>query len=64
MKESWKQPVPPSHVAMFDVDEGRCYSCVFQIEPLRMCYWAEHGGMKTVYLRCPNWKKREQRKEE
>ena len=66
MKESWKQPVPPSHVAVFDGDEGKCYSCAFQPHPFTGCEYFYNAEIfrKRIAIQCPRWKKREQRKEE
>lgn len=36
-----------------------CQNCQYQIEPLRMCDWAEQGGDGIVHWICPNWDKRE-----
>lgn len=32
-----------------------CKNCTHQIEPLRMCEWAENGGDGRVHLICPKW---------
>lgn len=41
-------------------DYKGCRNCKNQIEPLRMCDWAEHGGMSNkVYIVCPRWEKKE-----
>lgn len=37
-----------------------CKNCVSQIEPLRMCEWAEHGGDGQLHLICPRWEKRDE----
>jgi len=34
-----------------------CRNCKHQIEPLRMCEWAEHGGDGQIHLICPMWDK-------
>lgn len=36
-----------------------CRNCRHQIEPLRMCEWAEHGGDGRIHLLCPMWDKKE-----
>ena len=38
-----------------------CKNCKHQIEPFRMCEWAEHGGDGRVHLICPMWDKTEVR---
>lgn len=35
-----------------------CKNCVNQIEPLRMCEWAERGGDGHLHLICPRWTKK------
>lgn len=35
-----------------------CKNCQHQIEPLRMCEWAEQGGDGRIHLLCPRWDKR------
>jgi hypothetical protein len=35
-----------------------CQNCEHQIEPLRMCEWAERGGDDIVHIICPMWEKR------
>lgn len=35
-----------------------CRNCEHQIEPLRMCKWAEQGGDGIVHIICPEWEKR------
>lgn len=32
-----------------------CKNCSHQIEPLRMCEWAENGGDGRIHLVCPKW---------
>jgi len=32
-----------------------CKNCKHQIEPLRMCEWAETGGDGRMHLVCPKW---------
>ena len=36
-----------------------CKNCVNQIEPLRMCEWAEQGGDGHLHLLCPRWEKKD-----
>lgn len=38
-----------------------CRNCKHQIEPLRMCEWAEKKTETNVYIICPRWEKREER---
>lgn len=40
-----------------------CKNCEHQIEPLRMCEWAEQGGDGALHLLCPKWEKRKGKKE-
>ena len=35
-----------------------CRNCTNQIEPLRMCEWAEKGGDGKVHMVCPRWENR------
>ncbi len=35
-----------------------CWNCVNQIEPMRMCEWAERGGDGCVHWICPKWERR------
>ena len=35
-----------------------CWNCVNQIEPMRMCEWAERGGDGCVHLICPKLERR------
>lgn len=35
-----------------------CKNCVHQIEPLRMCEWAEQKTETTLHLFCPRWTKK------
>ncbi len=35
-----------------------CRNCKFQIEPLRMCEWAERGGDGRLHFICPKWEKK------
>lgn len=35
-----------------------CRNCEHQIEPLRMCEWAEQDGDCIVHIICPMWEKR------
>lgn len=41
-----------------------CKNCVNQIEPLRMCEWAERKTEKTLHLFCPRWEKRSDDREQ
>jgi hypothetical protein len=34
-----------------------CRNCKYQIEPLRMCQWAEQGGDGHIHFICPKWDK-------
>ena len=34
-----------------------CRNCRHQINPLRRCEWAEHGGDGRIHLICPMWDK-------
>ena len=36
-----------------------CRNCTHQIDVLRMCEWAEHGGDGVIHLICPKWEKKE-----
>lgn len=36
-----------------------CKNCVYKIEPLRMCEWAEQKTETTLHLFCPHWEKKE-----
>lgn len=36
-----------------------CRNCAHQIDVLRTCEWAEHGGDGAVHLICPRWEKKE-----
>ena len=46
------------------LDYKGCKNCAFQIEPLRMCEWAERGGDERIHFLCPKWNhKVENRKE-
>ena len=40
-----------------------CWNCVRQIEPLRMCEWAERGGDGQIHFICPMWVKKERKNE-
>lgn len=40
-------------------DYNGCKNCKHQIEPLRMCEWAEQGGDGCVHVICPMWKSEE-----
>ena len=37
-----------------------CRNCSNQIEPLRMCEWAERGGDGQIHFICPRWVKRKE----
>ena len=39
-------------------DYEGCRNCENQIEPLRMCEWAENGGDGKIHIICPYWKKK------
>ena len=39
-------------------DYEGCRNCENQIEPLRMCEWAESGGDGKIHIICPYWKMR------
>lgn len=41
-----------------EIDYKGCRNCEHQIEPLRMCEWAERGGDGIVHIICPMWEKR------
>lgn len=41
-----------------------CSNCKYQIEPLRMCEWAESGGDGAVHLICPKWVKKDSEEEQ
>lgn len=40
------------------LDYKSCRNCKNQIEPLRMCKWAERGGDGEIHLICPMWVKK------
>ena len=40
------------------LDYKGCKNCANQIDPLRMCEWAECGGDGRIHLICPMWKKK------
>lgn len=40
-----------------------CRNCDKQIEPLRMCEWAERGGDGKIHFICPRWNKRKEEEE-
>ena len=42
-----------------DLGYKGCKNCTNQIEPLRMCEWAEHGGDGRLHLICPRWEKKD-----
>lgn len=35
-----------------------CKNCQYQIAPLRMCEWGEHGGDGRIHFICPKWDKK------
>lgn len=37
-----------------------CRNCTHQIDVLRMCKWAEHGGDGVLHLICPKWEKKDE----
>ena len=41
-----------------EIDYKGCRNCANQIEPLRMCEWAEHGGDGALHFICPRWERR------
>ena len=41
-----------------ELDYKGCRNCSHQIEPLRMCEWAESGGDGHIHLICPMWRKK------
>ena len=41
------------------LDYKGCRNCTQQLEPMRMCEWAEHGGDGQIHLICPRWEKKE-----
>ena len=38
-----------------ELDYKGCRNCVNQIEPVRMCKWAEQGGDGRIHFICPKW---------
>lgn len=38
-----------------EADYNGCRNCKHQIEPMRMCEWAESGGDGKIHLVCPYW---------
>ena len=40
-----------------------CRNCKHQVEPLRMCEWAEKGGDGKIHIICPHWDKKEKKNE-
>ena len=40
------------------LDYKGCKNCANQIDPLRMCEWAERGGDGRIHLICPMWEKK------
>lgn len=41
-----------------EIGYNGCWNCANQIEPLRMCEWAERGGDGVVHLICPKWERK------
>lgn len=41
-----------------DIGYEACRNCKYQIEPLRMCEWAEKGGDGKIHILCPRWEKK------
>ena len=41
-----------------EIGHKGCWNCAHQIEPLRMCEWAERGGDGVVHFICPKWERR------
>lgn len=37
------------------MDYKGCRNCKHQIEPLRMCEWAENKEHHEIHLICPKW---------
>jgi hypothetical protein len=37
------------------LDYKGCQNCKHQIEPIRMCKWAERGGDGHIHFICPRW---------
>jgi hypothetical protein len=37
-----------------------CRNYMYQIDILRTCKWAEHGGDGSLHLICPRWNKKEE----
>ena len=46
-----------------EIDYKICENCRYQIEPLRMCEWAElkANAHSYLYLTCPFWEKKEKK---
>ena len=44
-----------------ELDYKGCRNCKRQIEPLRMCEWAERGGDGNLHFICPWWERREEK---
>ena len=40
------------------LDYKGCRNCEHQIEPLRMCVWAETNPNPQLHLICPKWEHR------
>jgi len=58
LKISKKDLAKLAEKAGFEDYKG-CRNCANQIEPYRMCEWAEKGGDGHVHFICPRWEKRE-----
>ncbi len=39
------------------LDYKGCKNCANQIDPSRMCEWAERGGDGQIHFICPKWKR-------
>lgn len=42
-----------------DLGYKGCKNCIHQIEPFRMCEWAEKGGDGHIHLICPKWDRKD-----
>ena len=40
------------------LDYKGCRNCKYQIEPMRMCEWAERKTDTHIHLICPKWEKK------
>lgn len=36
-----------------------CRNCINQIEPFRMCEWAEQKTAERVHIICPKWERKD-----